>query len=349
MFATRVRPGYFAKAFHHFNQTRLLSSTGSGGFSQFRSFKSGDQFTKGFYDGAVQVTATVAFQPKDRHKDEGEFVSDYKRMNSAKAAASEAEKSPTGEDNYVLAYSDAGLVVGVLDGVGGWSEQGFDSSAISRELAAKITAHYLEDPSQNSSTLLQQSFADVKREGIVKVGSTTACFGVINGKTRSMDAVNLGDSWFGIFRRDNGHYRCLHESQEQTYYFNAPYQLSIIPKQFLEDAEARGSKYLMNVPSEADDYKEQLQSGDVVVFTTDGMIDNIGPEDIAMYLDDHLTTQDSYKKIGEFNKDLVAHTVQVAKNPQFQSVFAQRLSKMTGQSYIGGKPDDVTAVMVYIQ
>lgn len=341
-----------------FHQQRHLS-TGSAGdaFNRFRSYRSGQQFTKAFGDAASQFTASVAYHPKDRKPKDGDFVAEFKRMsgsdqaghdkNVCSDAAIDAASSPTGEDNYVLGYSKEGLILGVLDGVGGWADMGYDSSAISRELAKTITRLYLAKPETPVGDLLNEAFKEVRASGHVKVGSTTACFGVIDSKTKKLSALNLGDSWFGVFRKQqDGHYRCFYQSKFQTYFFNAPYQLSIIPEKMIREATKKGTNYLMNEPKDADSYSVQLQSQDVVIFTTDGLVDNVGPEDIEIYLDDNLG--EKQKKLGETNSKLVTDVVTLAKNPSFDSVFSQELSKVTGQHYTGGKPDDVTSVMVYV-
>ncbi|QPG73987.1 hypothetical protein FOA43_001304 [Brettanomyces nanus] len=352
------------------NNPRSISTSGSfhESFSKFRNFHNGDQFTKQFIDTAAQYTVSVAYNPKDRHEsgahvqtqngsdaeteadsEPGEFVSNFKKIVRNRSNVTDAMHSPTGEDNYVVAYSDQGMLLGVLDGVGGWAEQGYDSSAISRELASIITQLYLQNPSLTAAQILDRAYAQVKLDGKVDVGSTTVVFGIVDAKTLQLDAVNLGDSWFGIFRKQpNGRYRCFYQSKEQTYYFNAPYQLSIIPPRILKEAERKGTKFLMNVPADADKYGVKLLPGDVVLFTTDGMVDNVGPEDLEIYLDDTLNGKDSVSSLGQINKNLVSKVVVLGKDPQFNSIFSQRLSRLASQPYIGGKPDDVTSVIMAI-
>ncbi|ODQ48805.1 hypothetical protein PICMEDRAFT_48108 [Pichia membranifaciens NRRL Y-2026] len=329
--------------FSNFGSFRKFSSSTEDAFRRFRSFANGEQFTKRFVDSSLQYTVSVAYSPKDRLKNN---MSDDDALN-----AKNVYESPTGEDNYILAYTEIGIIIGVLDGVGGWSEQGFDSSAISRELANKVTIFYLENPSSSPLEILQKSFAAVKEEGTVKVGSTTICFGIIDGRTGKLSALNLGDSWFGIFRKDeNSRYKCTHQSVEQVYYFNAPYQLSIIPDDFLEIAKKRGSKYLMNEPDESEEYSYELKSGDIIVFTTDGMVDNVFPDDIEIYLNDNASEGVNLSEsLGSLNKILVQQTTVLSLNTNFKSAFSQKLSSLTGQDYIGGKPDDITSVMVYVK
>lgn len=340
----RVRNNHLVTLNH-----RKFSKANEETFRKFRSFKNGDQFTKKFGSDILQYTAAVAYTPKDRLKNN--IDSDDGGLDSPIYHSTDAFDSPTGEDNYILAYTEIGIIVGVLDGVGGWSEQGFDSSAISREIACKVTEIYLDKPQLAPIEILKRAYDLVKSQGIVKVGSTTICFGIIDFNTNKLQALNLGDSWFGVFRRDpNGKYRCVYQSEEQTYYFNAPYQLSIIPQNFLDQAKKRGSKYLMNEPEEAAPYNFDLKSDDILIFTTDGLIDNVFPEDVELYLNDSIMENDNLTdKLGDINKVLVQQTKVLSLNTKFNSAFSQKLSTVTGQEYIGGKPDDITSVMVHIK
>lgn len=357
-FSTQKRqfPAYWQLSGSNKRQTCFISTGSVRGFSssseepfrRFRSYKSGDQFSKKFLNECAEFTISVAYSPKDRQQsmgsnDEGgKFVQDYRSLQSGGDI-----ESDTGEDNYIIAYTDIGVVVGVLDGVGGWSDQGFDSSAISRELAQNVTRVYIANPDLEPMDILNEAFKMVKMEGNVHVGSTTICFGIIDAGTKLLKGLNLGDSWFGVFRKnENDKYQCIFESDEQVYYFNAPYQLSIIPQDFLDEAKKRGSKYLMNDPKDGKDYSYQLESDDVVIFTTDGLVDNIFPDDIELYLNDQ---KDISNNLGEINNGMVNQTKILSLNTNFKSVFSQKLSKETGQSYIGGKPDDITSVMVYVK
>ncbi|ODV85378.1 hypothetical protein CANARDRAFT_28175 [[Candida] arabinofermentans NRRL YB-2248] len=360
MFISNPSPSILLQHLNHHTRTTILKSnsrillrtstqrrlfTGDA-YHNFKNFKNGHTIIKDFKNNSSSFVLSVSFEPKDRLKETTPSESDtllknYRRkiMNS-----NDAFGSPTGEDNYIMAYSEQGVIAGVLDGVGGWSEQGYDSSAISRELSDKVTSTYLQHPEQPALQILEDAFKQVKNEGIVEVGSTTICYGIIDSKSLKMHALNLGDSWFGIFRQIDDHWKCIYESKEQTYYFNAPYQLSIIPDEFLENAKKKGSKYLMNEPNEAELYEYQLQSGDLVLFTTDGLIDNIVISDVSMYLDQNFDLE----LIGEVNTNLVSNVKSLSLNTHFKSVFSQRLSEITGQDYVGGKPDDVTTVMVHV-
>lgn len=56
-------------------------------------------------------------------------------------------------------------------------------------------------------------------------GSSTACVVVLNRTDQMLYTANIGDSGFLVMR--NG--QVVHRSEEQTHYFNTPFQLSLAP------------------------------------------------------------------------------------------------------------------------
>ncbi|KAH3688824.1 hypothetical protein WICPIJ_000184 [Wickerhamomyces pijperi] len=284
-------------------------------------------------DGSSAVfkyNVAVAFQPKDRDE------------NKLLKSKSKEEPSPTGEDNYfTFAKSDSELACGVADGVGGWNELGYDSSAISRELCKALEKTYAKDNESKLSPkeMLSRAFKQIQEEKIVQVGGTTSCFGTFNADGR-LSIANLGDSWCGVFRQT----KLIHETRIQTHQFNTPFQLAIIPESILNQQKA-GSRFIMDTPRKADEYSFQLQKGDIVVFATDGVIDNIAVQDIELYLDEQEGNPDFQEVASKFVKNVV----NLSKDERFPSVFSQELSKLTGQFYSGGKEDDITAVFVKVE
>ncbi|WEJ94711.1 Protein phosphatase 2C 7 [Yamadazyma tenuis] len=274
-----------------------------------------------------------AYQPKDR-----EESNVFKRKNKKLSPALE---SPTGEDNlFVSAFKDGSVAVGVADGVGGWSEAGYDSSAISRELCNFIQHNFEASPHTSPKDLLIKSFADVLQSPKVEIGGTTACLGVFSNDY-TVKVANLGDSWCGLFRD----YKLVNETNFQTHNFNTPFQLAKIPQHVLRQAEMAGKRYIVDKPEFADEYTWKLQKDDVVIFATDGVTDNIIPQDIEIFLKDRFESGLSQEDI---TKSFVKEVVSVSKNPNFPSAFAQELSRLTGQKYLGGKEDDITVVLVKV-
>ncbi|ODV95155.1 hypothetical protein PACTADRAFT_49899 [Pachysolen tannophilus NRRL Y-2460] len=305
-------------------------------------------------DSFFKYNISIAYQPKDRDSEQkGTFFQQQgKNLGSS--------LSPTGEDNYVIGFNNLenSIIIGVADGVGGWSELGYDSSYISRELCEKLKKFFeIGNYNGDNKKLLESSFNEILKEEKVQVGGTTICFGTINSKGK-LDVTNLGDSWFGVFRpiinagnnRDI-RFNCIFQSKEQTHGFNTPYQLSIIPKSILEASEAQGKRYIQDKPSDAQDYQQfNLQKGDIIMFATDGVTDNVCTDDISNFLTDEFNENkvEDETSLLKINKHFVTKVNKLSRDHKYPSVFAQELSKLTGQAYTGGKYDDITVVMVQV-
>lgn len=294
------------------------------------------------YDNALSSVLhydiAVAYQPKDR-----EESNLFKKKHNKPSPALE---SPLGEDNlFVSLQSAQGYVaIGVADGVGGWSEAGYDSLAISRELCASMRNKF--ENAENVQTLtpkelLSKAFDEISTSPKVEIGGTTACLGILTPDKKLLVA-NLGDSWCGLFRD----YQLVRESHFQTHNFNTPYQLAKIPAQIMRQAQLEGRRYIVDSPSLADEYEWDLKKDDIIMFATDGVTDNVIPKDIEIFLKDQLS--DGNNKLDVVAKTFVKEVAKVSKDTNFPSAFAQELSRLTGQKYLGGKEDDITVVIVRV-
>ncbi|RLV90343.1 Protein phosphatase 2C 7 mitochondrial [Spathaspora sp. JA1] len=312
------------------------TSTGSANASSAAASSTGLNYETAF-TSTLNYNIAVAYQPKER-----EEKNLFKGNNNKQL--SPACQSATGEDNLFVSKltEDGYLAVGVADGVGGWSEAGYDSSAISRELCCSIRSHF-ENNNQDKSPkqLLSVAFKEITESPKVEIGGTTACIGILS-PDKQLQVANLGDSWCGVFRD----FKLIHETNFQTHNFNTPYQLSKIPRHIQRQAEMEGRRYIVDTPDLADEYTWNLESGDLVMFATDGVTDNVIPQDIELFLKDQL--EDNTNKLEEVATRFVKEVVTVSKDHNFPSAFAQELSKLTGQKYLGGKEDDITVVLIQV-
>lgn len=344
--------------------SRVMSGYGSRRFS-FSSWSSGDKLLqlqlqlKGWYGNDPDTSSSayyssssssssfaspnfdiaVAYQPKDR-----EETNLFKRNNKSKLAAAQ---SPTGEDNLFVSESTQGYIaLGVADGVGGWSEAGYDSSAISRELCSSCKTNFetLESSLDKITPkdLLIKAFDHTLNNPKVEIGGTTACLGILTPDYK-LKVANLGDSWCGLFRD----YELIQETNFQTHNFNTPYQLAKIPPEIIRQAELNGRKYIIDKPQYSDEYVWDLKKNDIIMFATDGVTDNVIPKDIELFLKDKFDDVKSPDLSG-ISTSFVSEVVKVSKNPNFPSAFAQELSRLTGQKYLGGKEDDITVIVVKV-
>ncbi|VDM40875.1 unnamed protein product [Toxocara canis] len=206
-----------------------------------------------------------------------------------------------GDDACFIARFKNTHVVGVADGVGGWRRYGIDPSEFSSRLM-KICSELVQ----------------------------LACILIVDQDT--LYSANLGDSGFLVLRRGEVVYR----SREQVHYFNAPFQLSLLPD------SARAAGFLGDPPEKAELNSMDLQSGDVVVLATDGLWDNVSENLIVEQL----------SNIQPGNIQAACNTLaltarRLAFDSRHLSPFAVKASQH-GIDAPGGKPDDITLVLLLI-
>ncbi|KAL3662942.1 hypothetical protein V7S43_011888 [Phytophthora oleae] len=251
------------------------------------------------------------------------------RLESGACGLPHPQKRATGGED---AWFISGNTVGVADGVGGWARKGIDSGEYSRTLmnSAKLTV----TASTKIPTPLQ--VLTVAHCSAQCPGSSTAC--IVQLDDLSLRAINLGDSGFLLCRlqRDEEQggalrWQVVHETTNQCHYFNCPYQLGF---------GANGDK-----PEMGEVYELEAQEGDVVVLGTDGLFDNLFPNQIASLLDTVLPSmpeldQHSMEKVAS----CIAHTAhKAAKGTKTKTPFAIA-AEQAGYEYLGGKMDDITVV-----
>ncbi|KAJ9064742.1 Protein phosphatase 2C 7 [Entomophthora muscae] len=258
-----------------------------------------------------------------------------------------------GEDAFFTILVNSNYCLGVADGVGGWSEVGVDPSQFAWELMNNCKMHCETlgiatrvDPKK----VLTQAYNKLIKSGRVKAGSSTACLAVVDTDTGRLCSVNLGDSGYIIIRGGVTAYR----SSETTHYFNAPYQLSVIPP------EMDNGGHIRNKPSEGQVAMLQLEHGDIVVMGTDGLFDNLFYKDIE---EEALTTKPVdldrlLAQPGQSQEALRAYTNAFAgalvkkarlraKDRKTDSPFSTEAAKH-GYKFKGGKMDDITVVVALV-
>ncbi|KAK9380218.1 phosphatase 2C-like domain-containing protein [Kockiozyma suomiensis] len=309
-----------------------------------------------------------SFHPKNRKSANGKI---RQRKNG---------RPDSGEDCYFFTKirdSDS-VALGVIDGVGGWNEIGVDATDFSHTLAETMTELTSKlvidsakvDPENQIASdyafpplvLLDAAYTAVKSSGEVKAGGSTACVGVAHSNG-TLQAANLGDSGFFIFRDGKLHYM----SDPQTHFFNAPYQLAIIPQQIIEENARRGGKNFDDKPSDASLSTHKLKHGDVVVFVTDGILDNLAPQDCLRIVseemvlngnwivdrrsgDIHANASDKqYTGVDSLARRIVGAAFKASIDPKTDGPFAKEAQRQVKVLYKGGKPDDITAVVMFVQ
>ncbi|KAK4506647.1 hypothetical protein PRZ48_000379 [Zasmidium cellare] len=191
-------------------------------------------------------------------------------------------KQDSGEDAFfatTVGGSSNHVAFGLADGVGGWQDQGVDPSEFSQALcglmagSANIQENIEENPCK-PQPLLQQAYDAVMNNPRIAAGGCTASLGVTN-RQGSIETANLGDSGYLVF----GPGKVARRSESQTHAFNTPYQLSKVPAQLQKQYKIFGSTYFSETPADADVSTHQLKHGDIVLFATDGVWDNLSAQD----------------------------------------------------------------------
>ncbi len=109
----------------------------------------------------------------------------------------------------------------------------------------------------------------------VRAGGSTACIGIA-ASDGTLQMANLGDSGFLQLR----HGAVQHYSNPQTHAFNTPYQLSIIPPKIIAQSAIFGGMPLSDLPEQAELSTAELRHGDVLILATDGVWDNLNPQEV---------------------------------------------------------------------
>ncbi|GAB1731782.1 hypothetical protein NU195Hw_g1462t1 [Hortaea werneckii] len=197
-------------------------------------------------------------------------------------------KRDSGEDAFfatTVGESPHHVAFGVADGVGGWQDSGVDPSDFSHGLCGLMagTAKTFEGLQEEDGgrnvrprELLQVAYDAVIGNPRIVAGGCTASLCVADGEG-NVETANLGDSGFLILSPG----KVAARSEAQTHAFNTPYQLSKIPPRMqAQHAIFGGSKQLSETPKDADVEHHQVRHGDIVLFATDGVWDNLSAQDV---------------------------------------------------------------------
>ncbi|GAB7352718.1 hypothetical protein MBLNU459_g3073t1 [Dothideomycetes sp. NU459] len=187
----------------------------------------------------------------------------------------------SGEDAFFMAHvakSNRYVVFGVADGVGGWQDQGIDPGDFSHGLCKYMAGQTYRPRSESDlkpKNLLQFGYDEVLKDRKILAGGSTACLAAIepNG---NIEAANLGDSGFLILQPG----KVAFKSPAQTHAFNTPYQLSKLTRRMqAQNAIFGKSAQISESPQQSDVTNHVAKHGDVLVFATDGVWDNLSAMD----------------------------------------------------------------------
>lgn len=302
-------------------------------------------------------------------------------LHVCKHSLNKNHRAKSGQDSFF--FSQVGntntTAFGVADGVGGWVESGLDPADFAHGLceymacAARSWPHGSNKTSLHPKDLLQVAYDEVTEDSSIEGGGSTACLAVAEPNGH-VEVANLGDSGFMHL----GLNAVRHLTQPQTHAFNTPYQLSKTPQRMLvQMAVFGGPATLSDLPKESSVTHHKVRHGDVLVFATDGVWDNLSPQDALGIVSRHmvdlgawverdgtlevgqdlakLVQADASRKAGKSSLQakvavaIAKEAKQTGLNTRRDGPFAKEVQKYyPGENWHGGKPDDIAAVVAVV-
>ncbi|KAL8860170.1 MAG: hypothetical protein Q9178_003434 [Gyalolechia marmorata] len=319
----------------------------------------------------------AAFSAKGRRFNTKQDVYSFDQGRQSSEKQPFTGKPASGQDAFFISTIGNGssAALGVADGVGGWDASGIDSAHFSHALCRYLAKNAKENPEEQrlgARDLLSQAFTDVVADKDIIGGGSTACVAVGNS-TGHLEVANLGDSGFAQFRLNAVHY----DSNPQTHAFNTPYQLSIIPPKILARSRIFGGMPLRDFPRDASITNHEVRHGDVLVFATDGVWDNISTNELLRIVSRHMTGFQAWqasekgmvvgKELGALVKDggipkekenslqtllavaITGEAKAASQNTKRDGPFAKEVHKFyPHEDFHGGKVDDICVVVAVV-
>jgi len=203
----------------------------------------------------------------------------------------------SGEDAFFLSHiarSNRHVVLGVADGVGGWQDQGINPGLFSHGLCrymANATTRPEKETDLKPLNVLQKGYDQVKADKQVVAGGSTATVATAQPDGR-LEVANLGDSGFVILSPGKVSYKF----EPQTHAFNTPYQLSKLTPRMEAQRKIFGSGgQISESPSASDITHHNLRHGDVALFASDGLWDNLSAMEVLNIVSSIMEKQGHWK------------------------------------------------------
>ena len=285
----------------------------------------------------AQATGTVKLQYEEEQEEEESL---FHFVHKTIIIPHDEKLDRGGED--AAACTDQWLVV--ADGVGGWADEGVDPGLFSRQLVQYVVAGH---PEQSLKSIFDNANTKKAAEHL---GSAT-CTGlrVSTAAPWTVETLNVGDSGYSIHRRrrnNNDEWTVVFASEPGQQAFNFPHQL--------------GGKYGHDVHQVGVSQQHRLHPGDVIVVYSDGVSDNVVPEQFHECLTSAAAKTTKPKDDGDDDNDMlvlesyswaadcIARTAYfLGKDETFDSPFAVG-ARLVGKRWRGGKHDDITVVVAQL-
>jgi protein phosphatase PTC7 len=273
----------------------------------------------------------------------------------------------SGQDAFFVARlgDTGGVALGVADGVGGWMDSGVDPADFSHTFCHHMAAAAHTAPAGMTARQLMQKGYDavVEDHDAVVAGGSTASVGLLT-PDGVLDVANLGDSGFIVLRAS----AVAAFSEPQVHAFNTPYQLSVVPQLTARRQAAFGQTQLADLPSDAEVSRHALSHGDVLVFASDGLWDNLFNQDVLRIVARAMSGAGAWVADGDggtgtapdlgsltdaapslqatIAADLTGAAKAASTNTRLDGPFAKEVKKYyPRERWQGGKADDICVVV----
>ncbi|XP_034200746.1 probable protein phosphatase 2C 62 isoform X1 [Prunus dulcis] len=284
-----------------------------------------DEFTKGKSQrgdvSGVSTPRKVEVHTVQGTSDGEDISAAVLQLFSSAALLPHPSKALTGgEDAYFVACQNW---LGVADGVGQWSLEGVNPGLYAQELM-ETCERFVSDckgiPLTEPEEVLIRAAAKTKAPGL-----STVLVAYFDGQ--ALHVANIGNSGFIVIR--NG--AVFKRSSRMVHEFNFPIQIE------------RGDD-----PSKLIEmrYRIDLDDGDVIVTATDGLFDNLYEQEIISIVSKSMQTT---LKLEDITKFLATSAQEVGQSTSRRSPFADAAEASGYVGYSGGKLDDVTVILSYVQ
>ena len=228
-----------------------------------------------------------------------------------------------GEDSFFVNTN----VLAVADGVGGWIRWGIDPSKYSRTLCKNIRDFLAADP-QRYENKPKELIRDASINNNFQ-GSSTLVVVYLDKENPILRASYIGDSIYIICRKEQNEWRVIFEAKEQQKNFNMPYQLG--------NMGGDGSDAALDVIHD-------VEHKDILVVASDGLFDNLTPDQVLKELLPFIDEEDEVKEPRAAAIQIADAAYRLSLDPTYHSPFTKR-SIEAGRPFYGGKSDDITVVV----
>lgn len=235
-------------------------------------------------------------------------------------------------DSYEDASFQTPKALGVADGVSAWRRYGIDSGRFARELMGYCKKIQLKSGTSRHTLATGLSEAHAK---VQAYGSSTVLLGFLANSCLFLST--LGDSRAMIVRWIHEKPVIVFKSGISVHSFNTPYQLAHIPANL--DPEA----FVQDTSADALYYSLEIETGDLLIFGTDGLWDNIYDWELISLLGKEKQFSSSQRITEKIGEEAFKNSKAEKAGP-FQDAAKQAYPEL---QWRGGKVDDITVLAAW--